>query len=235
MSDNQSNIMPNEAEVTDPVKEPVRRKSRKKVSPGATVAANDVTRSRWVFVLDDSSAEVAAISSVLEAEGIFCKTFTGPKECLDSLRSCTCDVLVTDLKMPEKDGMEVLVEARQICPGLPVVVITGYGNISLAVVAMKNGAKTFIEKPFDKTALLDAINSAMKDADRQWPAIPVELSAMEKLVLKHVLQGNGNRHIALMTGKSVRTVEDHRSHLMRKLGAANVVDLIKRCIALGFV
>jgi two-component system, LuxR family, response regulator FixJ len=233
MSDNQSNIVPNEPDVSAPMEPPVRRRGRKKASPGVTT--KKVVKSRWIFVLDDSDAEVAAISAVLEAEGMFCKTFTNPKECIDSLRSCACDVLVTDLKMPEMDGMDVLIEARKICPGLPVVVITGYGNISLAVVAMKNGATNFIEKPFDATALLDSIKSAMDDAQRVWSSTNTELSAMEQLVLKHILQGNGNRHIALMTGKSVRTIEDQRGHLMRKLGVVNVVDLVKRCIALGLV
>jgi two-component system response regulator FixJ len=233
MLDDQSNIVPNETDVPSPAQEPLRKEDGKKADPG--VATNHFAKARCVFVLDDSDAEVEAIGAVLKAEGIFCKTFTSPQECLDSLRKCACDVLVTDLKMADMDGMEVLIEAKKILPGLSVVVITGYGNISLAVVAMKNGAKNFIEKPFDMATLLDSINGAMEDGQDRWASAYVELSPMEKMVLKHILSGNGNKYIAQMTGKSVRTVEDHRSHLMRKLGAVNVVDLVRRCISLGLV
>jgi two-component system response regulator FixJ len=186
-----------------------------------------------VFVLDDDDGEVQAIKAVLEAERFSCRTFTSPVQCLEDLLKSNCDVLVSDLVMPEMDGLLVLVEARKIRPRLPVVVITGHGNIAVAVTAMKQGATNFIEKPFDRTALLDSINSAMGEADREWAAAHVELSKREKVILKHIIQGNGNKHIAMMIGKSVRTVEDQRSSVMRKLGVVNVVDLIKRCIALG--
>jgi two-component system response regulator FixJ len=231
MLDDQSNTVQNEPEMLLPVKKPIRKRGRKKIIPGVT--CRKVARSPLVFVLDDSSSEVAAINAVLEGEGMFCKTFTSPQECIDCLRTCACDVLVTDLKMPEMDGMDVLIEALKICPDLPVVVITGYGNISMAVVAMKNGAKNFIEKPFDRMTLLDSINSAMKEAQRQWSAVPVDLTKTEKTVLKHIIHGNANRDIALAIGKSVRTVEDHRGRVMKKLGATKMTDLIKRCIALG--
>jgi two-component system response regulator FixJ len=188
---------------------------------------------RNVVVLDDDEAEVAAIRAVLEGDGYACTAYTDPAQCVDDLRRLDCDVLLCDLVMPGMDGLQVLSQAREVRPGLPVIVVTGHGNIAVAVTAMKNGAASFIEKPFDKAVLLDSVKDALSRVEREWSAAPVELSRMEKIVLKHIIEGNGNKHIAHMIGRSVRTVEDHRSHIMRKLEASNVVDLVRRCIALG--
>jgi len=190
---------------------------------------------RNVFVLDDDAAEAEAIRTLLGGQKFLCTAYTDPKQCLDDLRTRMCDILLCDLIMPEMDGMEVLTQAREIRPGLPVIMVTGHGNVAAAVTAVKKGASHFIEKPFDGQVLLDAISDALSDADREWSEVAVELSKMEKVILKHIIQGHGNKHIAFMIGRSVRTVEDHRSHLMKKLGVDNVVDLVKRCIAMKLV
>jgi two-component system, LuxR family, response regulator FixJ len=208
-------------------------KSNPQPRPSRGRGRKPAAKARRVFVLDDDRGEVEAIRGVLEGEKFLCRTFTQPRECVDNLKGLDCDVLVCDLAMPEMDGHQVLAEAKSLRPDLPVIVVTGHGNIAHAVSAMKNGAANFIEKPFDKATLVDSINSALSEVDRGWLRSPVKLSKMEKLVLKHILNGNGNRHIALKIGKSVRTVEDHRSHLMRKMKVDNVVDLVKRSIALG--
>jgi two-component system, LuxR family, response regulator FixJ len=196
-------------------------------------ARRAIPKRRSVFILDDDAGEVEAVRAVLEADKFNCTTFTNPRQCLDGLRKENCDALVCDLVMPDVDGLHVLAESKSIRPSLPVIVITGHGNIAVAVTAMKNGAAHFIEKPFDRAVIVEAVNDAMASVERSWSATPVKLSKMEKIVLKHVLQGNGNKHIALMIGRSVRTVEDHRSHLMKKMGVENIVELVKRSISLG--
>lgn len=186
-----------------------------------------------VFVLDDDAGEVQAIQAVLESQGFLCTTYTQPRECLEGVRLKDCDAVLCDLVMPEMDGNQFLMHVKELRPDLPVIVITGYGNIPVAITAMKNGAANFIEKPFDAELIVKAVRSALGDVDKTWSTVPVRLSKMEKLVLRHVLRGNGNRHIAQKIGKSVRTIEDHRSHLMRKMGVDNIVDLVKRSIAVG--
>lgn len=201
--------------------------------PSAQPVSTRVLQLRNVFVLDDDGAEVAAIKAILEGDGYFATTFTNPAECIDALRRHECDVLLCDLVMPEIDGLQVLRQAREVSPDLPVIVVTGHGNIAIAVTAMKRGASDFVEKPFDRAVLLDSINTVLGHLQREWAVTPVELSRMERVVLRHIIEGNGNKHIAHMLGRSVRTIEDHRSHLMRKFGATNVVDLVRRCIAMG--
>jgi two-component system, LuxR family, response regulator FixJ len=186
-----------------------------------------------VYVLDDDAGEVEAIRAVLEGEKFVCSTFTRPQDCIAGIKENGCDALLCDLVMPEMDGNQVLAEVKGMRPDLPVIVITGHGNIPVAVTAMRNGAANFIEKPFDGAALVQSIRVAMSEANKNWSGVPVKLSKRERLVLKHILKGNGNRHIALKLGKSIRTVEDHRSHLMKKMGVDNIVDLVKRSIALG--
>jgi two-component system, LuxR family, response regulator FixJ len=186
-----------------------------------------------VCILDDHKEEVDAIQAILAEEKFVCTTFTHPRDCIEHVKKVGCDILLCDLRMPEMDGQEVLMETRSIRPDLPVVMITGYGTINNAVTATKSGAVDFIEKPFDKDVLIKAIRDALRDS-RPFAELPVKLSSKELLILRHVLRGNGNRHIAQKIGKSVRTVEDHRRNLMKKMGVDNLVDLVKRAIALGF-
>ncbi|HSV27183.1 MAG TPA: response regulator [Sedimentisphaerales bacterium] len=203
-----------------------------KVAPASPEAS---LRLHTVFVLDDDEAEVTAVKAALEGDGFACTTFTDPRRCVDELRSNPCDVLVCDLVMPHADGLQVLSQAREAHPGLPVIVVTGHGNIAIAVTAMKKGACDFIEKPFDRAALTESINNALNYSRREWATATVELSKMERTILRHILRGNGNKRIAQMIGRSVRTVEDHRSHIMKKMGVSNVVELVRRCIDMDLV
>jgi FixJ family two-component response regulator len=186
-----------------------------------------------VFVLDDDAAEVEAIHGVLVDEKFHCSTFTQPQECIAAVKKGGCDVLLCDLVMPEMDGHQVFEHIREVRPDLPVIFVTGHGSIPIAVTATKNGAADFLEKPFDKMALIETIRKAMRDTDKARSAPEVKLSKSELIVLKLIMKGNGNRHIAQMLGKSIRTIEDHRSRLMRKMGVDSVVELVKRAIDLG--
>jgi two-component system, LuxR family, response regulator TtrR len=187
-----------------------------------------------VFVLDDDLSQVDTIRDFLESVDFTCKTFTEPRKCIDSIAKGGCDVLLCDLSMPEMDGHQVFSEVHSKRPGLPIVIITGYGTVPIAVSAMKKGLFNFIEKPFDGDSLVEIINAAIRQSRKASTTTEVKLSKREKAVLRLILRGMGNKGIAGKLEISVRTVEDHRGHLMQKLGASNLVDLVKRAIELGF-
>jgi dihydrofolate synthase / folylpolyglutamate synthase len=193
---------------------------------------NVLAKPSKVFVLDKDAAEVEAIRLALEGDEFACRTFTQPLACIEGIEKNGCDILLCSMVMPEMDGYQVLAEVKGMCPDLPVICISGHMNIQMAMTVMKNGAADAIEKPWDRTALIQSIKSALTNANKNWSEVPARLSKTEKLVLEHILKGNGNRHIAQELDKSVRTIEDYRRSLMKKMGADSIVDLVKRCMDL---
>jgi two-component system response regulator FixJ len=186
-----------------------------------------------VFVVDDSQDMLDVVSTILESARFECACFRSADECIQQLQTRSCDLLITDVKMPGKDGIELLAEAKHIAPWLPVLVVTSYGDIPMAVNAVKAGAFDFIEKPLDVQKLLPAVESALKQNEPADLLKGKPLSKAEAKVLRLILQGRSNKEIARVLKRSVRTVEVHRSHIMHKLDVDNVVDLVKRAAAMG--
>lgn len=188
-----------------------------------------------VFFLDDEPQVRDVVRETLEGAGIKVTCFACPMECLAHLHSQKCSLLITDLRMPEKDGLELLTDVKHVAPWVPVLMITGYGDISTAVKAIKGGAVDFIEKPLAKHGFLQKVKSILQEST------PVEISAGKPLtraemrVLRLVIDGKSNREIANLMHRSVRTVEVHRAHVMHKLGVDNMVDLVKLSAAMGLV
>ena len=118
-------------------------------------------------------------------------------------------------------------------PWLPVIVVTGYGDIPMAVRAVKAGALDFIEKPLKSETLADIIKSTLKQNSLESTLKGKDLTKTEIVVLRMILQGKTNRGIANILHRSIRTVEDHRLHIMRKLNVENVVELVKRAADMG--
>jgi FixJ family two-component response regulator len=139
-----------------------------------------------------------------------------------------CDLLITDVKMPGRDGIELLIAVKEVQPWLPVVVVTGFGDVPMAVRALKAGAADFIEKPLDRDILLNTIRSTARKSSAQSALLDHSLTKTEMKVLFHILEGKNNREVAHALNRSPRTVEVHRRHLMRKLHANNVVELVRR-------
>ncbi|GAH45808.1 unnamed protein product [marine sediment metagenome] len=135
--------------------------------------------------------------------------------------------------MPEMDGIELLTEARRIVPSLPVLVITGYGDIPMAVKAVKAGALDFIEKPLDRQSFLSAVESVLKRNAWADPLLGKLLTRIEIKVLRFILKGKSNKEIAYLRNRSIRTIEDQRNHIFRKFGVDNLVDLTKRAAGDG--
>lgn len=193
--------------------------------------ARSVNHSIW-FV-DDEPDVCAAVSQGLGQEGYDVTCFEDAETCLKRIRKDPLDLLMTDFSLPGMDGLALMQQARNMIRSLPVLIITGYGDIPLAVKATKAGAVGFIEKPLDLEVVLSEIQSILRGAH---PAATPEdrLTKSEMRVLRLIMDGKTNKDIARQLYRSVRTVEDHRSHIMRKLGMHNLLDLIKVATSMGY-
>jgi FixJ family two-component response regulator len=137
--------------------------------------------------------------------------------------------------MPEKDGIELLTDVQQLTPWVPVLMITGYGDIPTAVKAMKAGAVDFIEKPLDKKNFVRKIKLILKKNVAAHPELGISLTRTEKRILQLVIDGLSNKEMSNLLHRSSRTIEVHRAHIMHKLGVDNLVDLVKRVASMGMV
>lgn len=190
---------------------------------------------KHIFFLDDELKLCEVVSETLEEFGFEVDHFTHAADCLEKLHSQTCDLLITDLKMPEMDGIQLLAKAKRITPWVPVLVITGYGDIPTAVAAIRAGAVDFIEKPLDRESFVRKVTSILQQSPSIHSYTGKPLTDSEKRVLKMVVEGESNKQIAFLIHRSVRTVEVHRARLMHKLSVDNLVDLVKRAVAMGLV
>lgn len=181
-----------------------------------------------IFIVDDDPCIRDAISIFLVRAGFECSSFSGADHCLSLLRTHKCDLLITDVRMPVKDGIELLIEARSILPWLPVLIITGYADVPLSVKAFKAGATDFAEKPLDWDRFLATVRSILSEAELSDALVGKPLTRTETIVLRLILEGRSNKEIAHILSRSTRTVEVHRSHIMHKLNVNNVVELVKR-------
>ena len=181
-----------------------------------------------IFFVDDEPKVLKMVGRTLEQVGLKASCFASGAECLQQLRSRTCDLLITDVKMPEMDGIELLTKAKHIIPSLPVLVVTGYGDIPMAVKALKLGASDFIEKPLDRRSFLSAVESVLKRNAQPHRLVGKVLTKTEMEVLRLILEGKSTKEIARLRHRSVRTIEDQRGKIMHKLGADNLIDLVKQ-------
>lgn len=188
-----------------------------------------------VFFLDDDPHLHRVVRRILEGAGIRISCFADPVTCIATLRCQQCSLLITDLKMPEMDGIEVLKEVKRLAPWVPVLVISGYGDIPAVVEVVKAGAVDFIEKPLDKAGFVRRIESMLPGIDFTDRSLDKPLTQMETEVLQLVIDGKSSKEIAKRIHRSRRTVEGHRSHLMHKLGAESLVDLLKRVVSMGLI
>lgn len=188
-----------------------------------------------IFFLDDEPAIREVVRETLEDSNFKVSCFGSPTECLAQLRSKKCHLLITDLKMPEKDGIELLMDVKHLAPWVPVLMITGYGDIPTAVKAMKAGAVDFIEKPLDKKNFVRKIRSVLEKNISAHHDLGASLTRNETKILQLIIKGKSNKEMANLLHRSARTIEVHRAHLMHKLGVDNLVDLIKRVASMGLV
>jgi FixJ family two-component response regulator len=188
-----------------------------------------------IFFVDDEPDIRKVVGKTLGHLGLRVSCFASADDCLKHLRAGKCDLLITDVKMPKMDGIELLIEAKRIAPWLPVVVITGYGDVPMAVRSLKAGAADFIEKPLDRETLIRTVESVLRGTVPPKSLLGKKLSRAEIMVLRLLLDGKRNAEIAIILSRSVRTIEDHRRHIMRKLGVDNLVDLVKHAAVMELI
>jgi two-component system response regulator FixJ len=197
-----------------------------------------------IYVIDDDDAVRQSLEFLLRTAGVTVRGFESAKAFLEVLPQIRSGCIITDVRMPDITGIDLLRHVKEFNPDLPVIVITGHGDISLAVDAMKLGAVDFLEKPFDDDQLLAAVRSALsQDADTgkrkaELTGIHDKLAALsnrERQVLEGLVAGNANKTIAFDLGISPRTVEIYRANLMTKMAANSLSDLVRMAMLTGIL
>ena len=194
---------------------------------------------RTVHVVDDDPAVRRSLERLLDAAGFHVVSYQSPAAFLNAASGLSAGCVLLDIRMPGVDGLEVQARLNRLRVNLPVIVMTGHGDVPSAVRAMKAGAVDFLEKPFDDETLLNAIGGAFAKASRliggDREAVRAAqriatLSPREREVLDALLAGRPNKVIAFDLNISVRTVEVHRARMMERLGIKQFADAIRLAV-----
>jgi two-component system response regulator FixJ len=194
-----------------------------------------MTSNRLVHIVDDDAAVRRAMGRLLRSAGLETVVYETAQAVLNVAPSLSSGCILLDLRMPGMDGLELLARMGEFGIDLPVIVLTGHGDVPTAVKAMKAGAVDFIEKPIDEDQLLGAIQAALAErtpGERHYAIARANeqmalLSPRERQVLEAIAGGRPNKLIAYDLGISVRTVEVHRAHMLDRLGVRNIAEAIR--------
>lgn len=201
-----------------------------------------MSQPRLIHIIDDEDAVRRSASFMLKTSGFSVQAWPSGVAFLKEVRHVDTGCILLDVRMPEMDGLEVQRTLHERGVTMPVIILTGHGDVSIAVRAMKAGAVDFIEKPFEKAVLLAAIEAAFERLDASGEAsnraeeaavVLAALSPREREVLEGLAQGLPNKTIAYDLGISARTVEVHRANVMTKLGARSLSDALRIAFAAG--
>ena len=195
-----------------------------------------------IFVVDDDPAVRSALGRLFRAAGRNCETFSSSREFLDRLPGAGAGCLVLDVSMPGMSGTELQERMQEDGIDLPIIFLTGYGDVPTSVKAMKKGAVDFLVKPVDDELLLRTVNDAImlhataqaRHGERQeFMARLSLLSSREREVMEHVIRGRLNKQIAADLDISLKTVKVHRGRMMAKLTCRSVAALVHACQLAG--
>lgn len=190
---------------------------------------------RTVYIVDDDPAVCDALAKLVETVDFNVKTFSTAQEFLDSYDSSQPACLILDVRMPGMSGLALQTKLQEDGADIPIIFISGHGDVAMATEALRGGAVDFIEKPFRNQVLLDRINEAFSKADktrqiredREAARAKLELlTPREREVMELVKSGKSSRVIAEELGLSQKTVEVHRSSIMKKVAVNSVVELV---------
>jgi FixJ family two-component response regulator len=194
-----------------------------------------------VHIVDDDSAIRDSLELLLGTVGLDTKTYCSAEEFLNISQYSSNDCLIVDVRMPGMTGIELQRKLSQNDDNLPIIMITGHGDVAMAVEAMKEGAIDFLEKPINNTALIERIKHCMNITQtlHQKPisglnakARLARLSPRETEVMGMLIDGKLNKVIAAELGISVRTVEAHRAKIMKKLEARSLSDVVRLALSI---
>lgn len=192
-----------------------------------------------VFVIDDDEAVRSSLAWLINSVDIEVRTFASANEFLAAYQPGQPGCLIVDVRMPGMSGLELQRQLAERSIALPVIIITGHGDVEMAVRAMKAGAFDFVQKPFNDQVLLDLIQSALEKSARASQLIAErtrvaerlgQLTERERQVLDGIVGGESNKRIATRLGLSEKTIEFHRSKVMRKMEARSLADLTRKVV-----
>jgi|SRR4051812_44126920 two-component system response regulator FixJ len=195
-----------------------------------------------VIIVDDDADVRDSLQALLQSAGYKARLFDSAGALLASFQPDEAGCIIADIRMPDMDGLTLQSKLTEQKNTLPVIIITGHGDVPLAVRAMKAGALDFIEKPFDDDRLLDSVRRALdrtREGRNQAATMQVvserlsSLTPRELDVLKLLVAGNPNKVVAHQLDISPRTVEVHRGHLMEKMQARSLSDLVRMALSAG--
>lgn len=196
--------------------------------------------SSTVFIVDDDEAVRDSLRWLLEANGYRVRAYASAETFLDEYDASQVGVLIADVRMPGMSGLELQEQLLARNAPLPIVFITGHGDVPMAVSTMKKGAVDFLEKPFNEADLREIVARMLEQAvqrvskfqaQKDHEAMLARLTAREQQVLERIVAGRLNKQIADDLGISIKTVEAHRANIMEKLEVTTVADLMKVALA----
>jgi two-component system response regulator FixJ len=192
-----------------------------------------------IALIEDDEAALESLRLLLEGRGLAVRGFASAEAFMASLPEYAAACVVSDVRMPGMSGLDLLRALKARGRAVPVILITGHGDITMAVSAMKEGAFDFVEKPYDADRLIAGIETALaaeqvqrsRESQRQELLQRVaELSPRQREVMQLVAEGLSNKQIALRLGISPRTVENYRAWVMERMGAGNIADLVRKVL-----
>ena len=195
-----------------------------------------MTTERVVFVVDDDPAVRESLEVLLQSAGLASRAYSNAQEFLDERPGDIIGCLIVDIRMPGLSGLELQEELNRRGSRLPLIILTGHGDVPAAVQALKAGAADFLQKPFNPQSLLDLVEEALnrhtriRDADARRAEIASRLDTLtprEREVMALIVRGNANKVVALDLGISERTVELHRSRVMKKMRTRSLANLAR--------
>lgn len=201
-----------------------------------------MSENAMVFVVDDDASVRTSLRRLLASEGYQVQTFSSTSKVFQSGRPDSPSCLILDVHMPEVDGMTYQETLRDSGVRIPVIFITGWGDIPMSVRAIKGGAVDFLQKPFDRSELLRCVRTAilmdsqLLEGDRQLAELRRRYSTLtprESEVFAAVSSGRLNKQVGYELGVVEKTIKVHRAHVMEKMGADSLVDLVQMAGSLG--
>ena len=201
-----------------------------------------MTEKPTVFIIDDDAAVLESLAWLMKSAGLRCECFDSARAFLEAYDPGRAGCAVVDIRMPGLSGLELQHQLRERKTTIPVIIITGHADTSMAVYAMKDGAFDFIEKPIDNDQLLESIRQAIA-ADEEMRARSRDLAAIQNRVdtlsptegevMALVVKGMTSQEIAQHMHRSIKTIETHRKHIMSKMKAERLAVLVRMVMTLN--